>query len=135
MMLVAYDGVLAALGDMAGLRGQCLTRLRMPYCFTVIMTYYVITLVTKVICTSLLRTRHSLVNSLVRPGCACQHANVIGALLQVPIRGGALDPPSAYISNCHKWSSRVRHKWSSRVRRVRHGGHACYACHAVTSQT
>ena len=34
MMPVAYGGVLAALGDMAGLRGQCLTRLLMPYCFT-----------------------------------------------------------------------------------------------------
>ena len=33
MMLVAYDGVLAALGDVVGLRGQCLTRLLMPYSF------------------------------------------------------------------------------------------------------
>ena len=34
VMLVAHDCVLAALGDVVGLRGQCLTRLVMPYCFT-----------------------------------------------------------------------------------------------------
>ena len=34
MMLVAYDGDLAALGGVSVLRGQCLTRLLMPYCFT-----------------------------------------------------------------------------------------------------
>ena len=38
-MLEAYDGALATLGDIAGLRGQCLTRLVMPYCFTMLVAH------------------------------------------------------------------------------------------------